>query len=358
MNCCEECFRDIELKSIISANGEKGRCDYCNSEDVFIIDINKRSYLHELLEALIDIYSPTKFISGDYPKENSDLLKNILYNKWNIFRLDPSQIYRLLKDLLPEKYENNPLVFDESVGISELINPQIMNRDSLLGNYNWVDFVCEIKTKNRFHTNIINNQVFDNILERIKKTCPAGSTFFRARLCKDKVPYNLEVMGAPPAIMARGGRVNPEGISCLYLGDSEDTTIYEVRAGRYDYVSVAKFELKENVEIIDLTSINKISPFSDTDYILNMAINLPHLQAINDELSKPLNSRENILNYLPTQYICDYIKSKGYGGIQYKSVMNSDGINYAFFEPEKLKGINVKTFFIENLSVHKMCQSE
>ncbi|WP_421778123.1 RES family NAD+ phosphorylase [Gardnerella sp. KA00747] len=55
------------------------------------------------------------------------------------------------------------------------------------------------------------------------------------------------------------------------------------------------------------------------------------------------------MDYIPTQYISDYIKSKGYDGIEYVSVMSDAGKNLAIFNPEILK-ITLKLFVTrENL---------
>ena len=60
------------------------------------------------------------------------------------------------------------------------------------------------------------------------------------------------------------------------------------------------------------------------------AINIEHLKRIAEEISKPIRNH-NTLDYIPTQYISDYIKSKGYDGIEYVSVMSDAGKNLAIF---------------------------
>lgn len=62
------------------------------------------------------------------------------------------------------------------------------------------------------------------------------------------------------------------------------------------------------------------------------AINIEHLKRIAEEISKPIRNH-NTLDYIPTQYISDYIKSKGYDGIEYVSVMSDTGKNLAIFNP-------------------------
>ena len=54
-------------------------------------------------------------------------------------------------------------------------------------------------------------------------------------------------MGSPPPGKRRSGRVNPEGISVLYLTTDEKTALNEVRATAFDYVSVGNFRLKKDI---------------------------------------------------------------------------------------------------------------
>ncbi len=156
-------------------------------------------------------------------------------------------------------------------------------------------------------------------------------------------------MGAPPARKASAGRANPEGISCLYLADSLDTTLHETRASVYDYISVGKFKLLQDIEVVNLAAIDKVSPFQEIDISL-LAINQPHLKKIGNEISKPLRRHDSILDYLPTQYISDYIKSEGFAGIEYKSTMCKDGVNFAIFDEALLECIEIEEYDIESLS--------
>lgn len=56
-------------------------------------------------------------------------------------------------------------------------------------------------------------------------------------------------MRMPPTEKARPGRIGAEGIPCFYLTNNVDTAIKEVRAGAFDYVTVAKFKLKNNIRL-------------------------------------------------------------------------------------------------------------
>lgn len=159
-------------------------------------------------------------------------------------------------------------------------------------------------------------------------------------------------MGAPPNDKAKGGRVNPEGISILYLADEAETTLYEIRAGVYDYVTVGRFKLLKDIEVINLANIDQISPFIGIDYgfdLTQYAMNIEHLKMIAQEISKPLRN-DNALDYLPTQYISDYIRSKGYDGIEYGSTMRKQGFNLAVFDPTLFKCTSTKVYDVKSIS--------
>lgn len=346
MNCCSDCFKDFEIKSIIKSKGNKGNCDFCGSKNIFVYDIIENEEIKEKFEELLNLYT-TEEEMKIYPSEKSELLKNILFSQWNIFNLNAEEIYKFLKNLLPEKYENNPCLFNQTVGLKRSTDIDYIGKNSILKKFQWKDFIEEIKFKNRFHSDILNKEIFRIILERNVKSYKNGAKFYRARISNNK-GFSKEEMGAPPPEKISGGRVNSQGIHCLYLADSEKTTIHEVRAGLYDYVTIAEFELLKDIKVINLTEIDKNSPFQ-TDNMEMLAINLFHLKEIANEISKPLRKNVDSLEYLPTQYISDFIKKEGFDGIEYKSVMNKEGNNLAIFDEKLFHCTNIKTHFINNL---------
>lgn len=228
----------------------------------------------------------------------------------------------------------------------------------MLTTNSWDDFVIALKTKNRFHTHSINLELFSTFCSYIRKHYKKGSLFYRCRISGED-GIACQEMGAPPASMTPDGRANARGIKCLYLGDSEETTIYETRAGAYDFVTVGCFELKEDIIVADLKCINTISPFMDELDAKELAINKEHLNKINNEMSKVMRRSDSILDYVPTQYIADFIKSRmhegkeEYKGIEYKSVMNPDGYNLAVFNPELFECVETKIYRIDTIDYRK-----
>jgi len=52
--------------------------------------------------------------------------------------------------------------------------------------------------------------------------------------------------------------------------------------------------------------------------------------------SKPYSPNEAEKDYLPTQYIAEYIKNKGFKGVKYESAVNDNGFNICFFGEEHI----------------------
>lgn len=332
MNCCLNCFNDTEIKAIISGlSTTAGECDICGRTNQEIID----------LEELSDYFSP---ILDLYEREDASTI-NIhqkLASDWNIFA-DENCSERILQAMFSTSSYKDLLTHN--------VKPNYINDAESIEK--WNDFTEEIKAKNRFF--ITNNLFVRDVVEKLLKyhtlVLRAGKKFYRGRICNSSLGLPMDELGAPPPTKARPGRANPQGISYLYLAGVEDTTLYEVRASFLDYVSIGEFELMEDIKIVALRDISSISPFlPDLDlkeYISNKNI----LYQFSSALSKPLRRIDSDLEYLPTQYLCEYIKSLGIDGVEYASAMHNGGINYAFFNESKFRPVKAFTKEVKRILI-------
>lgn len=359
MIICERCFCDTEVISVIRSKAEIGDCPLCKSHNVHIYDTDKYEDLSMMFDGLISIYTPASLLPDAYPKSDTRLLKSELMNHWNIFhKKSESDIYNIITAICKEKYGYNAELFDQPVGIQELYDQDYLTQHSLLTTNSWDDFVNALKTKNRFHTHYIDLNLLERFCSYIRKPYKEGAVFFRCRISMaDGIP--IEEMGAPPVEKTSDGRANARGIQCLYLGDTAETTIYETRAGAYDYVTVGKFRLTKDIIVVDLKKINQISPFIEGLDCLEYAINKEHLNKINNEMGKIMRRSDSVLDYVPTQYITDFVKSivhdgvAEYAGIEYKSVMHGDGYNLALFDPSLFECISTEVYRIDMIDYRK-----
>jgi hypothetical protein len=160
-------------------------------------------------------------------------------------------------------------------------------------------------------------------------------------------------MGAPPAKLASSGRANPIGIPYLYLGSTVETAICEVRAQPGEIVCVAEFVLNDDLKIVDLRGPKTlISPFLEEDEgsIALLRGNIDFLEILGKELATPIVPDGAAINYIPSQFLCEFIKKCGFDGVAYKSSM-SNGMNVALFQPDAAKGQSVAEYEVANLSL-------
>lgn len=139
-------------------------------------------------------------------------------------------------------------------------------------------------------------------------------------------------MGSPPSGKRKSGRVNPEGIGVLYLTSDEATALREVRASAFDFVTVGKFRLLKEIKVVNISGLNRISPAVYSSSIESLAANIQTFSDIAKEIAKPLRRNDSSLEYLPTQFITEFIKSRGYAGVSYTSTMGTGGTNIAVFD--------------------------
>jgi len=367
---CSECFSDVEIKARINSVGIRGICPICGSQsklfDTGNFD-NADTYceLASMFEELIDIYEPAKSLPDDFPKANPQRLSYELVEHWNIFNRDIfrdklDKVHDILTNICKDAYRLKPELFDSPVGIPQIIDKDYLKEHSLLKECAWNEFVDELKTKNRFHTNKVNLGILERQCSFARKTYKSGVYFYRSRLSPTNEGFKPNEMGAPPKESVRPGRANPEGVRCLYLADHLETAIHEIRAGIHDYVSVGKFKLKHDAVVVDLRSLGEIHPFAveGMDFV-EYAVNREHLKKIGSEIGRPQRRGDSVLDYIATQYISDFIKSiqdngtHTYSGLVYKSTLYPKGHNVAFFYEDLLKCTKVETYEIKELNYLK-----
>ena len=54
----------------------------------------------------------------------------------------------------------------------------------------------------------------------------------------------------------------------------------------------------------------------------------------------PTRPNENPLEYVPTQYLCEFVKSLGVGGIRYRSSLRPEGWNIVLFDPTRAQQVH------------------
>jgi hypothetical protein len=203
----------------------------------------------------------------------------------------------------------------------------------------WEKFREELMYHNRFFPKPeIDKERLEFLLWSLKLDADEVPTsWFRSRIQSGDTPFDLLQMGAPPKTMASFGRANPAGIPYLYLASTPETAVSEIRPHTGEEACVAEFETPDELRVVDLRSPREmVSPFilPDATEIGRLRNDLPFLERLGEEMTRPILPQAAAIDYTPSQYVCEFIKSRGFDGVIYRSSV-SDGINLALFDPAR-----------------------
>lgn len=160
-------------------------------------------------------------------------------------------------------------------------------------------------------------------------------------------------MGAPPKRLASHGRANPPGIPYLYLGSTAATAVSEIRPHAGEVACVATFDVPAEFTAVDLRNPRQlVSPFvlEVENEIGLMRVDIEFLERLGEELTRPVLPQAAAIDYVPSQYLCEFIKKCGYDGVVYRSSV-SDGINLALFNPARATPRQVEQYKVTRVSV-------
>ncbi len=317
MPCCAECIGDSYLRQEVIPlfSSEIGTCTYCGSEDVELVDPED---LKEHFEILSGIYTPT---------DEGKTLVEWFKEDWLMF--DHSTM------AIPNANQLLADIFDDGNIIRQRFFPSELCNSSTLAT--WEEFRQELKHENRFFpkTNLDSERIND-LLNLLVHTEALADTWYRARIQRGDTVLTPDNMGAPPEKLSSHGRANPAGIPYLYLASNITTAISEIRPHTGELTNVATFTIPPVLKLIDLRHPRKtISPFllADENTIAQLRGDIEFLENLGEELTRPILPEVAAIDYIPSQYLCEFIKTYGYHGVMYRSSVG-DGINIALFEPD------------------------
>lgn len=352
MRCCALCFTDSYLISILPFHyAGQGKCDFCGAENV---DLTKATSLLEYFSPIFQLYKP---YIHDSPVNVENVLpfEQLFHRDFpNVFqKQEPSLILPYLRSIIAGDPDSFPFLLRGIVYNESLDGVESYEKTAQLES-EWEAFVREIRFVNRFHlTKSINLPLLADLLMRLTKSYTSGEVFYRGRI-SGKDGFTAIQLEKPSQDKAIPGRANPEGISYLYLSKDPQTCIYEVRPSVLDYVTVGKFQLKKQIDIISLKDINEVSPFILEDDIKELMVHKKYLQKLEYELSRPLRRNDSHLEYLPTQYLSEFIKSLGLVGFEFRSSINRGGLNFVVFEDDLFDINEIVIYEVENIGFSKI----
>ena len=315
MNICESCFVDKELKGFINSEGELGVCGFCRSKNHKII----------ALEELLDFFQ--ELLNCFEMKNNGQSLASLINGQWDLFSNN-----RVAIDVLNSVINQLNTVFNNAE-VQVDYSPEIQNNVTY-----WDKLKEQLKWERRYLSDtdyLINELAWDSFFES-QFVINEDDFLYRGRLHQntDDECFNVNSMSCPPKEVSTAGRANPLGIPYLYLSDNKDTVLYEIRATYLDDVTVAKFSIKpdlnKKVLISDFTEIPTLYHPGEVEKRIKARL---FKECISRDLSQPVRRYDSELDYIPTQFICEFIRLyTNVDGIKFRSSLHNTGINYVIFD--------------------------
>ncbi|PHD96622.1 RES domain-containing protein [Bacillus toyonensis] len=344
MYCCVKCFEDVNVIEFIQRKRTLGtKCDYCGAKAVLVVDV---SDLSEMFSRLFSYYKETTAYEHYMPSEQDahevgSNLWECLQDDWNMFNeaTDEQLLYDIVnynRDPETEGYISKTTLFSDP--IESMMNDRTADM--------WESLAYDLKYRNRYFPkkNIDTYYSHDDLLKELANLFTSITTvvnpenvFYRARIGNY---IKSEQLNAPPENkILKSGRANPVGIRVLYSAINEETAIAEVRPWKSAIVTIASVKPKEELKLVDLSKISNrrkqiLSSFFSTENLYTELNALDLLSTLDKTLSEPVHPESSELEYIPSQYLTEFIKSLGYDGVVFKSSLGP-GENYAFFEWDK-----------------------
>ena len=359
MRICNDCIRDKDAIKFIG-NEETGKCNFCNDFKI-THEINRQSIQY------LSIYIMKNYCYLDYAINASSLFPGVISSI--SFETILSRIFNLNL--------NNEIIvnyFANETGFNKCSLPECMTDMHLffpidhknVAHSDWLKIENDLKANNYYNVFPACNH-FDK-LYILKKEIEPDNIFFRARIgyntekvyCDDiweeelNFPYVQDEMLAPPPILCTPGRLNRNGISHLYIADTLDTAIAEVKPSPSNVCSIAKIRIKNKLKMIDLRKCTIDTNFLSLDYN-----SYYFYYTVSKRLSEPLESKEQN-RYLITQYLADIIRSMNFDGIIYDSAMTF-GVNYLIFDNRNATVIKNSEYMVKINKIkflYKNCDDE
>lgn len=329
MNYEAKDFQNKSIRTYLEEKAKNGDVDF--------------SRLLEFLSSLLSLYEGSE--------QDGIPLSELLQRDWNLFVSEDA-----CRNVIDEFLGANLATFAKS-GIGKSGSKVVYKKDITDCVAVWDALKDDIKNHHRFTTDLgrLKDAGWDSLLDNQLALSPAQS-FYRARIHYKKTDsFGVGDMGARDRGDCPAGRANPEGIPYLYLSEEPKTTFYETRVNMHDVVSVGEFKIagKDPIYVENLTDIdlNDIEDLLNED-VVTLAKRKLLIRALSRDMSNPMRRFDSPIEYVPTQFICEYIQLKQkVSGIRFASSVYKDGINLVIFDPALMQCVSVEDYNIRSLEI-------
>lgn len=317
-------FRSDELKAWAFNNIVSGKCEVSGKRDSLV----DTAQLSDFFSALFSLFEKDADGRG---------LFDAIQKDWKLFEDDHlSEV--VLPALLHEL--GIPLAADTKVKYKNTVTEPCAR---------WIEIKTALRTERRFFAgDLIQDEDKWDVFFASNETIEEGSIFRRARINDDENKlYSTESeLGMPPADKAPAGRANTYGIPYLYLGDDEQTVMYESRALVKDILSIASYRTTTDLDVVDFTfKPDLFGAYQQSeDGFMSDVQRYVFLNEVARDLSKAVRRYDNKeIDYLPTQFVCEYIRLvTAAKGLIFQSAQYPQGKNIVLFSDEKVHYMGVE----------------
>lgn len=347
---CPDCVEDEFLKSIISDNACHQKCDYCGE--------TSGDDIAAPVKVLIEVISDTVFYYYNDPT-----CAGVPYDGGS-FIFDPIDTHEVLESIGLESdgrlFDDIASAFINTGWVASAHGHWASSHQNEILNASWNNFVNVVKHDVRYFFSRIPNSkkscsqeysppqllsIISHLVNELKliSTLPLGTSFYRVREREDGAEWelNLYQMGPPPTARASAGRMNPAGISYLYLAFEQQTALAEVLERPPCGAAIAQFDAQRDLAILDLTDLPPLPSIFD-DSCRDQREGLLFLNRFVEEISKPVrkDGREHI-EYVPSQVVSEYFalgfqaNGQPLDGIAYPSAVRPGGKNLVLFPSKR-----------------------
>jgi RES domain len=194
----------------------------------------------------------------------------------------------------------------------------------------------------------------------------AGTVMWRARLGHEYrnassspdlvvwVPYPYPAGGLKPIIgQATEGRANPKGIPYLYLATERDIAMAEVRPWLGSSVSIGQFKAMRALRVVDCSRGCASAPLWSAGGPEPPPAERERAVWIDIDraFAEPVDRRDDVADYVPTQIIGELFKHAGYDGVMYRSAFSTTGNNLALFDTSAAELISCALFYPKKIDI-------
>lgn len=326
---CHRCIGEDILSAEIRKIGHRAKCSYCQSK-IRCVEISW------LAERVVSVYEQIVHVADEVPEPDDDSDKVYWVSRGEypasilaeLLVCDDQTIADDVMEAISDLNVTDPSDVDSGLyqGASDIYEISIPDDSEF--HSTWARFCLSLKHHKRFFSDeaeSLLNEILGPLLAgdqswlknaiRTIKPSDKDRYIYRGRLANERenrekiYSQPIRQLGAPRPSMASAGRMNPAGIAVFYGSLDSTTCVAELRVPVGGTAIVGKFEIIRELRLLDLTRLNemrtKVSYFHPEFFKLYSYSKF--ISGFHDEIRKVVLPGNQILEYLPTQVVAEYL---------------------------------------------------